>query len=64
MQRGYPYVKHQPVRQGQTTTLGTKCPTLFDKCVGSLTSPADYVTLKMQDTGPTLIVLLREALNV
>ena len=36
----YPYVKHQPVRQGQTTTPGTTCPTLFDKCVGSLTSPA------------------------
>ena len=26
---------------------------LFNKCVGSLTSPADYVTLKMQETGPT-----------
>ena len=23
----------------QTTTLGTPCPTLFDECVGSLTSP-------------------------
>ena len=23
-------------------------------CVGSLTSPADYVTLKMQETGPTV----------
>ena len=47
-------MKHQPVRQGQTTTPGTTCPTLFDKCVGSLTSPADYVTLKMQETGPTV----------
>ena len=49
-------MKHQPVRQGQTTTLGTTCPTLFDKCVGSLTSPADYVhvTLKMQETRPTV----------
>ena len=45
-------MKHQPVRQGQTTTLGTTCPTLFNKCVGSLMSPADYVTLKMQETGP------------
>ena len=54
VQWGYPFVKHQPVRQGQTTTPGTTCPTLFDKCVGSLTSPADYVTLKMQETGPTV----------
>jgi len=30
------YVKHQPVKQGQTTTPGTTCHTLFDKCVGSL----------------------------
>ena len=45
-------MKHQPVRQGQTTTPGTTCPTLFDKCVGSLTSPANHVTLKMQETGP------------
>ena len=38
-------MKHQPVKQGQTTTLGTTCPTLFDKCVGSLTSPASQLTL-------------------
>ena len=41
------------MRQDQTTTSGTTCPTLFDKCVGSLTSPASHVTLKMQETGPT-----------
>ena len=29
------------VRQGQTTTLRTMCPTLFDTCVGSLTSPCN-----------------------
>ena len=33
-------MKHQPVKQDQTTTPGTSCPTLFVKCVGSLTSPA------------------------
>ena len=33
-------------------TPGTTCPNLFDKCVGLLTSPADYITLKMQETGP------------
>ena len=47
-------MKHQPVKQGQTTTPGTLCPTLYDKCVGSLTSPADHITLKMQETGPTI----------
>jgi len=46
-------VKHQPVKQGQTTTPGISSPTLSDKCVGSLTSPANLVTLKMQETGPT-----------
>ena len=34
-------MKHQPVKQGQTTTLGTLCPTLRKKCMGSLTSPAN-----------------------
>ena len=38
----------------QTTTSRTRSPTLFDECVGSLTSPADHVTLKMQETGPTV----------
>ena len=47
-------MKHQPVRQSQATTPGTACPTLFDKCVGSLTSPANHITLKMQETGPTV----------
>ena len=48
-------MKHQPMgTQGETTTPGTTCPTLFDKCVGSLTSPANHVTLKTQETGPTI----------
>ena len=46
--------KDQPVKQGQTTTPGTPCPTLYDKCVGFLTSPADHITLKMQETGATI----------
>ena len=45
--------------------LGTTFSTLFDKCVGSLTSPADHVTLKMQEMGPKVYeVLIREDLNV
>ena len=47
-------MKHQPVRQGQTTTPGIPCPTLFDKCLGSLTFPSNHKTLKMRDIGPTL----------
>ena len=47
-------MKHQPVKQSQTTTPGTACPTLFDKCVGSLTSLANHVALKMQGTGHTV----------
>ena len=47
-------MKHQPVRQGQTTTPETTCPTLFDKCVSSLTPPAYHVTQKMQEMGPTV----------
>ena len=37
-----PLLKHQPIKcrtlnQGQTTTAGISSPTLFDKCVDSLT---------------------------
>ena len=34
--------------KGQTTTLGTSCPTLCDKRVGSLTVPAN---LNIEDAG-------------
>lgn len=47
-------MKHQPVRHGQTNTPGTPFATLCDKCVGSSTSPANHVTLKMQETGTTV----------
>ena len=50
-------MKHQPAKQDQTNIPETLCTTFYDKCVGSLTSPTDYipVTLKMQGTGPTII---------
>ena len=44
----------EPYMERQTNTPGTTSPTLFDKCVGSLTSPANHATLKMQETGPTV----------
>ena len=47
-------MKYQLVRQDQTTAPGTTCPTLLDKCLGSITSPANHVTLKMQETGPMI----------
>ena len=47
------YIFH-PAHERWTTTPGTMCFTLFDKYVGSLTSPANHVALKMQETGPTV----------
>ena len=38
-------------KQGQTTTAGTLCPTLCEKCVGSLTSPANQYR-EVQEMGP------------
>ena len=47
------------MRQGQTTTPGTMCPTLLDKCVGSLTSPANHVTMKLKGCPEFLKTLLK-----
>ena len=47
-------MKQQPVKQGQTTTPGISSSTLSDNYVGSLTSTASHITLKMQGTGPTV----------
>ena len=54
---------HQSMRQGKTATTGTTCPTPFNKFVGSLTFPANHVTLKMQETGLRFTVLIREDSN-
>ena len=42
-------MKHQPMKQGQTTTPGTLCPTLCEKCVDSLTSPANQYREETED---------------
>ena len=42
-------------RWPQHNTLGTPCPTLFDKRVGSLTSPSNHVTLKIQETWASMV---------
>ncbi len=38
------FTVYSTMRKDQTTTPGTPCPTLYDKCVGSLTSPTGYNT--------------------
>ena len=43
----------KPEQRDQTTTPGTTFPTIYERCVGSLTSPANRITLKMQEMGPT-----------
>ena len=55
---GYPHVKRQPVRQGQTTTPGTTCPTLFDKCVGSLTVFSTNLRAVRLPCGPCFVGIL------
>lgn len=41
----YPYVKCQPMRQGQITTPPTVCATFFDECVGSLSNHVTLLTM-------------------
>ncbi len=41
------------MRKDHTKTPETPCPTLYDKCVGSY-SPLLTITLKTQETGPTV----------
>ena len=48
-----PLITH-PAHERLTTTPGTMCPTLFEKCAGSLTPPSNHLILKMQETGPTI----------
>ena len=42
------------MKQGQTKTPETLWPTFCDKCVGSLTSSDNHVTVKIWETGPTI----------
>ena len=50
------YVRHQPVRQGQTTTTGTLCSTLLDKCVLTTLVLNNHLTLKMRKMGPLVYI--------
>ena len=43
------------VKVSQTTTPGTTCPTLYEKCVGSLTSHRFITCARACETGPTAL---------
>ena len=42
------------VRKTTCTTPGTKCPTLYEECVGSLTSHRFITCARACETGPTV----------
>ena len=46
----YRPMKYRTLNRGLTTTLDDLCRALFDRCVGSLTSPANHVT-RSEDAG-------------
>ena len=48
----------------QTTTPGTTCPTLYDECVGSLTSPASHYSEDAGDGCTCLMVLTVTILSI
>ncbi len=48
--------KYSTTGKDQTTTPGTPCPTLYDKSVGSFTSPSDH---NSEDAGYSLILLFK-----
>ena len=45
---------YMSVKVRQTTTPGTTCPTLYEECVGSLTSHRFITCAKACETGPTV----------
>ena len=50
--------------KGQITTLGTSCPTLYDKRVGSFMYPAKHNIEDVGDGAYGFIVFTREDLNI
>ena len=45
---------YMSVKVRQTTTPGTTCPTLYEECVGSLTSHRFITCARAFETGPTV----------
>jgi len=48
----------------ETTTPGTTCPTLYDECVGSLTSPASHQSEDAGDGAYGLLFLSEKTRTV